>query len=265
MGQAREVVVTGGASGIGKATADLFRSYGDRVTVLDRTAAPDSTATVLVDLADSDSIARAVEELPEQIDVLCNVAGVSGLAGPRMVLAVNFFAVRELTGLVLPRLVDGGAVVTVASTSGWRWRDHLDDVLRVVDAPDVEAAIDLLGADLDGYLAYNRAKEAVVVWTSLASHAQRGRVRINSVSPGPVATPLLDDFYVSMGAAELDPLVEAAGRQGTPQEIAEVVAFLASSHASWVNGTDVVTDFGAEMALTLEAAQQAGRSASESA
>lgn len=259
MARAREVVVTGGASGIGRATVDRFRSLGDHVTVLDRTVSSDEPDRIAVDLAEPDSIDYAVTQLPAELDVVCNVAGVSGLAGARTVLAVNFFGARRLSEQVVDRCVDGSAVVTVASTSGWYWRDHLTEVLQVVEARDVDAALALLGSELDGYTAYNRAKEAVVVWTNLAARAQRGRVRFNSVSPGPVATPLLDDFYLSMGAQELDPLVEASGRHGTADEIADVVVFLASPAARWVNGSDVVADFGAEMNLMLEAAREAGQ------
>ncbi|MFB9857195.1 SDR family oxidoreductase [Paenarthrobacter aurescens] len=249
----RNVVITGGSSGIGLATVQKFLDNGDNVVVLDRNPSNHGVQTVTVDLADSESITAAVDSLPHGIDVLCNVAGVAGTAGARTVLAVNFMGIRELTEQIAGKMVAGGAVVNVASTSGWYWRDHLDEVAALIQAPDVDTALKHLNlAESDGYLAYNRAKEAVVVWTILASQKYFGHLRINSVSPGPVQTPLLDSFYESMGAEELDPIVKRSGRAGTPAEIANIAWFLTTPDSNWINGTDIVADFGAEAFLSLE-------------
>jgi NAD(P)-dependent dehydrogenase (short-subunit alcohol dehydrogenase family) len=245
---ARTVVVTGGASGIGAATATRFREHGDRVVVVDRVAAADVTC----DLADPVSIRRAVEQLPGRVDVLCNVAGVSGSSPAGLVLAVNFFGLRELTEQLKPRLVAGGAVVSVASTAAWYWRDHLDQIRAVIDAPDLGSWRGAHGEDIDGPSAYVLAKEAVVVWTILAAQRWQGQVRVNTVSPGAVDTPLLPAFYDSMGAEELTPLKEiAGGRDARPDEIAAAITYLAGPDASWINATDLVVDNGAEAILGL--------------
>ncbi|GAB13270.1 putative oxidoreductase [Arthrobacter globiformis NBRC 12137] len=250
---ARTVVITGGSSGIGLATAQKFLDNNDTVIVLDRNPSPLDVQTVPVDLADSGSIAAAVTALPDNIDILCNVAGVAGTAGARTVLSVNFLGIRELTEKAAPKITTGGAVVNVASTSGWYWRDHLDDVASLIQAPDADAALAALKlSESDGYLAYNRAKEAVVAWTILAAQKYFGRFRINSVSPGPIQTPLLDSFYESMGAEELDPIVQRSGRPGTPAEIANVAWFLTTPESHWINGTDLVADFGAEAFLAIQ-------------
>lgn len=250
---ARTVVVTGGSSGIGLATAQKFLDAGDNVTVLDRQPSPLPVPTVTVDLADPQSIHTAAAQLPGNIDVLCNVAGVAGTAGARTVLAVNFLGIRALTEQVIPSMTTGGTVVNVASTSGWFWRDNLAETAKLIQSADVDTALAALGlAETEGYLAYNRAKEAVVVWTTLAAQQFFGQVRVNSVSPGPIQTPLLDSFYESMGAEELDPLIRLSGRAGTPQEIADIVTFLASPASQWVNGTDITADFGAEAFLAIQ-------------
>jgi NAD(P)-dependent dehydrogenase (short-subunit alcohol dehydrogenase family) len=250
---ARTVVVTGGSSGIGLATAQKFLDAGDNVTVLDRRPSPLPVPTITVDLADSRSIQAAAEQLPNNIDVLCNVAGVAGTAGSRTVLAVNFLGIRALTERIVPAMVTGGAVVNVASTSGWYWRDNIAETAKLIQAADPDAALAALGlAEAEGYLAYNRAKEAVVIWTTLAAQQFLGQVRVNSVSPGPIKTPLLDSFYESMGAEELDPLIRLSGRAGTPEEIADIVTFLASPASQWINGTDITADFGAEAFLAIQ-------------
>lgn len=246
--KARSVVVTGGASGIGAATAARFREDGHRVVVIDRVAAAD----VVCDLADPLAIQRAVEQLPGQVDVLCNVAGVSGSSPADLVLAVNFFGLRELTEQLRPRLVAGGAVVSVASTAAWYWRDHLDEIRALIDAHDLCSWRTAHGDNIDGPSAYVLAKEAVVVWSVLAAQRWQGQVRVNTVSPGAVDTPLLPAFYDSMGVEELAPLREiAGGRDARPDEIAAAVAFLAGPDASWINATDLVVDNGAEAVLGL--------------
>lgn len=253
MSDSRVVAITGGASGIGAAVVQRFVDEGAKVVVFDRTAQPLAHSTITVDLNDPGSIAKAVDDLQGSVDVLCNVAGVSGSDSPEQVMGVNFLGLRMLTELVADRMTSGGCVVSVASTAGWYWRSHLEEVAALVQTPDFAAGLELtrqLG--LDGYNAYVRSKEAVIVWTSHAAQRYRGRLRLNSVSPGPVETPLLPAFYNSMGHEELDPLTElAGGRNGQPDEIAAVVQFLASADAGWINGTDVVVDGGAEMAFAL--------------
>src|SRR5262249_28116017 len=106
----------------------------------------------------------------------------------------------------------------------------------------------------DGHTAYTRSKEAVVVFSAVAAQQYLGRFRVNSVSPGPIETPLLAELYQAMGHAELDPLTaRSGGRNGRPDEVAAVVVWLASPQANWVNGTDVPVDHGAEMAEFLAA------------
>ncbi|MDX2600311.1 coniferyl-alcohol dehydrogenase [Streptomyces caniscabiei] len=253
MTRSRSVVVTGGASGIGDAVVRRFAEHGDEVVVLDRKPGNAAARYIEADLNDCSSIDAAVASLGQPVDVLCNVAGVSGASPVQLILGVNFFGLRHLTDQLVPRMSAGGAVVSVASTAGWYWRDHLDEVTRLVHAPDFAAGVQIGTESLaNGKDAYTRSKEALIVWTSYAAQRYRGHVRLNTVSPGPVETPLLPEFYDSMGHEELDPLTElAGGRNGRPEEIASVVGFLASREASWINGTDIVVDAGAEMAFEL--------------
>lgn len=249
----RTVVVTGGSSGIGEAVVAAFEAAGDAVIVVDRQEPSGAASFVHCDLSDTESIDAAAAQLPDRIDVLVNSAGVSGLAPILTVMAVNFYGLRRLAEALAPSIVTGGSVVSVASTSGWYWREHLDEVSAVIAARTDEEITDVIERFVpDGYTAYTRSKEAVVVWSTVASQEHLGRVRFNSVSPGPIETPLLADFYEAMGHAELDPLTtRSGGRNGRPEEIASVVRFLASPEAHWVNGTDVPVDHGAEMAELL--------------
>jgi NAD(P)-dependent dehydrogenase (short-subunit alcohol dehydrogenase family) len=254
----RQIVVSGGASGIGAAVVDMFAREGSQVAVLDRTQPQAAQVHAGVswlpcDLTNPAAIDEAVDQIDGDVDVLCNIAGVSGVAPVGTVIAVNFAAVRHLTDRLAPRIVSGGAVVNLASTAGWRWRDALPALGELVRTDTWEATIAWAEKNLPtGYDAYERSKQAVIVWTSVAAQQYLGRFRVNSVSPGPVETPLLADFYESMGHEELDPLTaRGGGRNGTPDEIARVVRFLTVPDSSWINGTDVVVDAGAEMAEML--------------
>ena len=256
----RKVVVTGGASGIGAAVVAAFAAQGAQVIVLDRTEpASDKSAAaaqwVQCDLTDRASIDAAVDAIGGDVDVLCNVAGVSGVAPVETVMAVNFLSVRYLTDRLADRMSAGGVVVNLASTAGWRWREALPALKELLATSEWDYSFAWSRENLPtGYDAYERSKQAVIVWTSVAAQTYLGKFRVNSVSPGPVETPLLADFYESMGHEELDPLTKrGGGRNGTPAEIANAVLFLAGPESSWVNGTDVVVDAGAEMAEMLAA------------
>ena len=87
----------------------------------------------------------------------------------------------------------------------------------------------------------------------LVSSCERHRgVRVNTVSPGAVQTPILRTFYDTMGADLLTQLrVQAGGRDARPEEIVGPIAFLLSRDAGWVNGTDLIVDGGAEVSMTL--------------
>lgn len=246
-------VVTGASSGIGLETTKKFLADGYEVIGLDRNDCPLATRSIQVDLSDSESIDRAVLQLPEKFDVLCNIAGVAGTSGARLVLAVCFLGLRRLTELAADRIVDGGSVVNVASTSGWYWKDHLNDVEALIASATPDEALRALGlTEGDGYEAYNKAKETVIVWSALAAQRYQGRFRVNSVSPGVTETPLLAEFFSSMGVDELDPLLRRSGRSGTAVEIANLIWSLAQPSCSWVNGSDIVADNGAEVFLWLQ-------------
>lgn len=254
MSDLKNVVVTGAASGIGKSTAQKFLDLGHKVWGLDLNAVENQNVNyVYANLTNRSGMAEVAQQLPSRIDVLVNAAGVSGLLPIPTVLDVNFYGLRALTRELAPRIAQGGVVVNIASTSGWFWRDHLDDLLPIIQAESTEEIQSVVAERVrDGYGAYARSKEAVVVWSAIAAQEYLGKFRINSVSPGPVQTPLLDEFYEAMGHEELDPLTaRAGGRNGYPEEIADVVLFLASDGARWINGTDVPVDNSAEISEFL--------------
>jgi len=244
--EGKVVVVTGAGHGIGRATARRFAGEGAQVVVVDMS---ESGAAETVDLITAEggiaqaivadvSDERAVADLGARIatahgrvDVLHNNAGrlrggsVTDLSVDEwdLTFAVNvrsmFLVSRALIPLMLP---SGGAIVNTASTSG------------------------LVGEM--GIPAYNSSKGAVVNLTrQLAADYTRRGIRVNCVCPGWIPTGFNDPVLEGMSDDEVDAMVTATvpmGRQGTPEEIAAAVTFLASDDATYVTGHALVVDGG---------------------
>jgi NAD(P)-dependent dehydrogenase (short-subunit alcohol dehydrogenase family) len=251
--QPQRILLTGAASGIGAATLEAFahQDQPPEVITLDKVALPThlaalSTQHLLVDLADPASIASGVAQIEGDIDACCNVAGLPGTFDPRTVVAVNFLGLRYLTELIVDRIRDGGAIVNVASIAGAQWMANLSEVRRLLATASFEDGVDWVGdQSIDGARAYNFSKEAVLVWTMANCLRWWDRqIRVNAVSPGPVDTPILDDFRDSMGHDRIAAAISAVGRAGRPQDVAPAITFLASRAAPWVNGVNIMADGG---------------------
>ena len=259
MTRQRHVVLTGGASGIGAAALALFKADGDRVTVIDRADPGDQADDwIEADLSDLASI-RALNPADE-IDVLVNAAGLPPRPGlGATILRVNTQALIAMTEHLLPRLRPGGAIVNMASKAGGKWRQNLAQVQRFLTL-DPSDDLDAFVRDeaIDPVRAYDLSKEAVIVWglSNLPRFRDLG-LRINSVSPAAVATPILDDFMTAFGDRARKG-VEITGRAGQPEEIAQVIRFLASPEASWVTGCNIECDGGltAQLEFTALTADQ---------
>lgn len=227
----RTAVVTGAASGIGRATVDRLTALGHRVAMLDRTPVDDERF-VPVDVADPASIEAAVAEARERlggIDVLVTAAGVAAggpiggdahLAEWERAIAVNLTGTMLTVRAGLPDLLASGAgrIVTIASVEG-------------------------LGASR-GLSPYSTSKHGVVGLTrSLAVELGRQGVTANCVCPGPVLTgmtaPIPDDARDTYARRHVP-----VGRYADPAEVAYVVAALAAPEASFVTGAVVPVDGG---------------------
>lgn len=239
----RRALITGGASGIGLACARRLAAEGARVVVLDLRAdalpgaASTGAATVSCDVRDPDDVAAAVTRaaglLDGPADVLVNAAGVYRIA-PLLelppgewddVLAVNLRGTFLAGCAVAAALIAAGlpgAIVNISSVAG-----------LVADAAEPSAH-------------YNASKAGVLALTrQMAAEWAPFGIRANAVCPGVIDTPMLrlmDD--PAAGAAYLQAGVPLR-RLGAADEVAAVIAFLASDDASYLTGAAVPVDGGA--------------------
>ncbi len=241
-----KVALTGGATGIGAEVARKMTAQGHQVTAFDISEPAEGVATwIKTDLSDPASIAGAIAAADGPFDVLINNAGLPPRAGlERLILSVNFFGFRAFLNGMLDHLSDGAAIVNVASRAGAAWRDNLDEVKALMAcSPDaLDAFIEARG--IDHIRAYDLSKEAVIVLTLAETETMIGRgFRMNAVSPAAVSTGILEDFKAAFGDRAAKNIARA-GRPGKPEEIADVIVYLASQDSAWIKGQDIVIDGG---------------------
>ncbi|MFL4473389.1 SDR family oxidoreductase [Paeniglutamicibacter sp. MACA_103] len=245
------LAITGVASGIGAATAALLSAQGYRLIGIDRTVPTDFPGEfVQADLSTPAGVQQAadrvIELAPKGLRGLANIAGVPGTAPAKTVLAVNVFAVRGLTRALAPHFAEQSAVVNLASSVAFLWRAEASKCAQLTLATDQEAALSAALEDA-GILenSYLFSKQCVRLLTEqLSAELLPKRIRVNSVSPGPVETPILEDFKKDHGRDKVDSAAELLGRFARPEEVAGVISYLLSEQSGWVNGTDIRVDGG---------------------
>jgi 3-oxoacyl-[acyl-carrier protein] reductase len=228
----KTAVITGASSGIGRATALLFAAQGARVIGFDLTPPPNAAVPfALVDISDATAVATAVDDAAAKhsgLDIVVNVAGIyreSTLAAFDLDAFEKMFAVN----------VRGTVLVSRASLR------HLPDGGRIINVASELAYLGRAGAS-----GYTATKGAILSLTRSWAHELSPKILVNAVAPGPVDTPLLDFAALSPAAQALETR-NPLGRIGKPEEVAAVIAFLASPAASFITGQCYGADGGAAM------------------
>lgn len=235
----KRVLIAGGASGIGAATAEAYRAAGAETAVFDIAfKAPHAEAGRLelpVDLADASAVEAAFAWLWRQwdgLDILVNNAGIELVASLEetteaawdRLMGVNLKSVFLCCRAALPKLrASHGCIVNTASQLAF------------------------VGAG--SFTAYTASKAAVVNFTrSLALETARDGVRVNCICPGAIDTPLLRRQFAGRSGPQgtIDDLIglHPLGRLGRPEEIASCILFLSSPLASFVTGSAMLADGG---------------------
>jgi NAD(P)-dependent dehydrogenase (short-subunit alcohol dehydrogenase family) len=219
----KRVVVTGGTSGIGAATAQRFRDEGCEVVVLARTPGP---GVISCDVSDRAQVDAAFEQIGD-LDVLVNNAGVS-VRSPaadisqdqwEQVLATNLSGAFWVAQAAARRMLlgAGGVILNTASTNalvGYRY-----------------------------YADYNATKAGLVALTKSLALEWAPTIRVNAVCPGYVLTPMQEAEYTPQMLAEVNSRIPL-GRHATPEELAGLFAYLACDEAAYFTGSVIVMDGG---------------------
>jgi NAD(P)-dependent dehydrogenase (short-subunit alcohol dehydrogenase family) len=236
--EGRKVLVTGGGSGIGEAVCRLFAREGAAVTVLDRdgdaaarVASDVGGRSVACDVRGAEAVDAAVRDAADAMGGLTDLVNNAGLGTAKplvsytdkewdLLLGVNlsgtFYGIRAAAPIMLE--AGFGSIVNNASLTGVR--------------------------PTRGEGPYSAAKAGVLNLTQTAALELAPAVRVNAVAPGMIHTPLTDIVVQNdewRSAAEAG---TPAGRVGTADEVAEVIAFLSSDAAAYVTGQTIVVDGG---------------------
>jgi NAD(P)-dependent dehydrogenase (short-subunit alcohol dehydrogenase family) len=168
------------------------------------------------------------------------------------VFRVNALAVLHLSETLLPSIREGGAIVNTASIAGMQWPGRLQLIMELLATGGWDARAAWFDGRDVGVDTYSFTKEVVQVFTMKFSHETLARgVRINSVCPAPIDTPLLPDFRKTMTDRVIDWTVQqSGGRLVTPREVASCLAWLGSQASSFVNGVNLNIDAGFSAAMT---------------
>ena len=232
----RVVVVTGGARGIGDAIVRAFLAEGARVVSMDLgdpEAPRERTRYLTADVSSLEQVEAVFADIDAhegRVDVLVNNAGIQrvGLTDRfdpaiwRQVVEVHLFGLFHCSRAALQRMLPrrSGAIVSISSAAAY--------------------------VTIPGRGPYSAAKGAIsaITRTMAAEYAEVG-IRINAVAPGSIRTPLIEQG-IRDGSIVLESLLTEIPmrRQGTPEEIAAVVRFLASPDASYITGQTLVVDGG---------------------
>jgi NAD(P)-dependent dehydrogenase (short-subunit alcohol dehydrogenase family) len=243
------IVVTGAASGIGLALTQLLTAEGADVVSIDKQkCSVPRVAHLQLDIGDywHSPLGLGDLDLPSAITGLANVAGAPGTLDAVTVLSTNFLGPKALVQNLLPLMTGSAAIVNVASISagaGGLGAEALARLFAVQDHAELLAFVS--DCAILGDQAYRISKRALVEWSQrVAAKLVPHGPRVNCVSPGPVMTPMLEQFRISMGTSAIDRSHRIVGRHGKPTEIAQVIKFLLSPQSHWINGANIPVDGG---------------------
>jgi 2-keto-3-deoxy-L-fuconate dehydrogenase len=230
----KRAVVTGAASGIGRAIAALFAEAGADVIRMDLNAIPSDPRSIACDVSDESSVNAAFTAL-DRIDILVNCAGVSHIGTVLSTTPAEFDRLFRINVRGTYLCMAAAARIMTQQASG-----------VILNMASIAAT-----AGLADRFAYSMTKGAVLSMTlSAARDLLAYNIRVNCISPARVHTPFVDD-YVAKNYPGREPEMfeklsasQPIGRMGTPEEVAAMALYLCSPTASFITGADMPIDGG---------------------
>jgi NAD(P)-dependent dehydrogenase (short-subunit alcohol dehydrogenase family) len=240
-------VVTGSASGIGRAVKERIESGGHEVITVDI-----RDADIVADLSDGEACGRVVAQVADRLtsglDGLVPCAGV-GPETPdiRLVPLINYFAVVQMVEGLRPALEAGGGAVVLICSNSAQMMAYSEEYIQALLSGDREEAIRVV-LTVDGQTAYGGGKQALARWMRRenAGYARAG-IRMNAVAPGYTETNMTAAGKASAEYGESIRAFAASipiGRPGLPEDQANAVAFLLGEEASFISGAVLFVDGG---------------------
>lgn len=240
----KRVLVVGGATGMGAATAELVLDAGAETVVMDfADITLDGVTKIHVNMSDTASIDAALAEAGGTFDALFSCAGVAD--GTPKIEKINFLGHRYMIDSMIDQgmLGSGGAIGFISSAAGLGWESNYPELAELLDTPDFEDGSKWMHEH--GKADYFHSKQAVCAYVAReAFRLLKQGIRINAICPGPTDTPLAQankEMWLGFGADFRD---EVGIDASSPAEQAYPLVFLCSSAASGITGQTVVSDAG---------------------
>jgi NAD(P)-dependent dehydrogenase (short-subunit alcohol dehydrogenase family) len=247
--QGAAVVVTGAASGMGAATAQILVDLGAHVTAIDIKPTAVAVARSLeADLRDRAAIEAAAETIEVPVDALFSCAGLPGPPFSELdTMKVNWVGARHLAQQLVPKMRPGSSISAISSSAAVGWWDQMETLRPLLATRSFDEAVAWLEANEEtwswsGYLFSKWVVDAWVGWW-YADLAGRG-LRINCINPGPTDTAMMPAFHDFATKEVVDQAIGPIGRYARADEQAWPLVVLGSPRLSYVAGEVLAVDGG---------------------
>ncbi len=257
-------VVTGAASGMGKAATEMLVDLGAIIYALDWAEVKINGIEKYIhtDLSSKASIDQAFSQIPDKIDSFFGIAGVSGATTDfNTTVIIDFVANKYICDeYLVNRMSEGGSIAFITSSCGLGWEktETKKEYINMIETKGWDATVEALEAynynDRQGKFGYALAKLAMNYYIAYLQHifAIKG-IRINGVLPGVTDTGMTDEFAENAGGKENLILFSGIARRlAEPYEMGQPIVFINSNMASYISGALLTIDYGMEIQMLAE-------------